>query len=492
MHRSIPQEKSPSAGKKGTPSFLDDDFLLPNETARRLYHEYAADMPIIDYHCHLPPAEIEGNRQFENLTAIWLHGDHYKWRAMRTLGVEEKFITGDASDEEKFKQWAAIVPYTLRNPLYHWTHMELKNPFGITELLHEGNAAAIYAEAGRQLSEPGFSTRGLLQHFRVETVCTTDDPCDDLRHHRALHQRPFGTQVLPAFRPDKVFQLGGGEAYRQYISRLADAAGTPIKDLDSLLEALGRRVDYFHAQGGRLADHGLTHIPLFDADIRPGLDAAFRAVLQGQDGVDPATQDSFTGYLLWELCRLYHDRDWVQQFHLGALRNTNSGKLKAYGPDTGFDSIGDYRQAEGLAALFDKLDREGRLAKTILYNLNPADNELFATMTGNFNEGPARGKMQYGSAWWFLDQLDGMEKQLNALSNMGILSCFVGMLTDSRSFLSYSRHEYFRRLLCRIFGQDVQAGLLPADLPWLGKIVQDICYNNAKQYFGWQHTAAAS
>lgn len=422
--------------------FLNDDFLLQNETARRLYHGYAKQMPIIDYHCHLPPAQIAENRNFENMTAIWLYGDHYKWRAMRTLGVDEKFITGNGSDEEKFRHWAAIAPYTLRNPLYHWTHLELKNPFGVAELLNEDNASRIYAHCNELLQKPAFTPRGLLTHFNVKTVCTTDDPCDDLHHHDSIRESGFSVKVFPAFRPDKALQLAGGDAFRTYIARLGQASGIQITDLDQLLDALQQRVNYFHEKGGRLSDHGLSYIPAFQENDRASIGNAFKNVLQGDDRQAVEWQDNFAGYVLHALCKMYHQKGWVQQFHLGALRNTNSGKLRSFGPDTGFDSIGDFPQAATMAAFFDKLEQTGELTKTILYNLNPADNEVFATMTGNFNEGPGKGKMQYGSSWWFLDQLDGMEKQINTLSNMGILSCFVGMLTDSRSFLSYSRHAH--------------------------------------------------
>jgi glucuronate isomerase len=468
--------------KKNT--FIGENFLLQNDTARRLYHDYAREMPVIDYHCHLPVNQIDENRNFNNLTDIWLRGDHYKWRAMRTLGVAEKYITGDAPDEEKFRRWAAISPYTVRSPLFHWTQMELKDPFGIEDLLCAENASAVYGHCNALLQQPEYSARGLLSHFRVTTVCTTDDPCDDLRHHEHLAASDFTTRVLPAFRPDKVLRLDGGPAFRTYLDRLGDAAGVRIHGLDTLLEALAKRVDYFHDRGGRLSDHGLNYIPRFDPHDAGRVEKDLAGVLQGRS-VSPEAQDNYAGYVLFQLCRMYHRKGWVQQFHLGALRNTNTRKLGIYGPDTGFDSIGDYPQAAGMAALFDQLEQSEELAKTILYNLNPADNEVFASMVGNFNEGPSRGKMQYGAAWWFLDQLDGMEKQINALSQIGILSCFVGMLTDSRSFLSYSRHEYFRRLLCNIFGKDIEAGYLPNDEKWIGSIIQDICYHNARQYFDW-------
>lgn len=467
--------------------FIGEDFLLQNETARRLYHEYAEQMPIIDYHCHLPVRQIRDNNPFENLTDIWLRGDHYKWRAMRALGVEEAYITGSASDRDKFRKWAEVVPLTLRNPLFHWTQMELKNPFGITELLNGSNADKVYDHCNALLEKPEYTARGLLKHFQVRTVCTTDDPCDDLKDHDLVKASNFEIKVLPAFRPDKALNITGGNTFRQYIEKLGGAAGLQITDLDSLVEALDKRVGYFHEKGGGLADHGLNYIPLFDPNDNEGVNKVFKQVLGGDDAAvkDPRVADAYMGYVLFRLCGMYHARGWVQQFHLGALRNVNTEKLKVFGPDTGFDSIGDFPQAEGLAGLLNNLEKTGRLTKTILYNLNPADNEVFATMTGNFMEGPTKGKMQYGASWWFLDQLDGMEKQINVLSNMGILGCFVGMLTDSRSFLSYSRHDYFRRLLCNIFGKDVQSGLLPNDEKWLGSMIRDICYNNAREYFGW-------
>lgn len=460
---------------------------MHSEPARRLYHDYAESMPIIDYHCHLPVSQIRADSHFENLTDIWLRGDHYKWRAMRTLGIDEKYITGDGSDRDKFHRWAAVVPQTLRNPLFHWTHMELKNPFGITELLNEGNADKVYDHCNELLKTDEFSTRGLLRHFNVKTVCTTDDPIDDLGDHEQIKDSGFEIKILPAFRPDKVLNVTGGDTFRKYVSALGEAAGVAISDLASLLDALGKRVDYFHARGGGLADHGLNYIPVFDSRGDKAVDETLKKVLAGDDSAvqDRGVADSYAGYVLFRLCGMYHEKGWVQQFHLGALRNVNTEKLKVFGPDTGFDSIGDFPQAVGMGGLFDALERSGQLAKTILYNLNPADNEVFATMIGNFMEGPTRGKMQYGASWWFLDQLDGMEKQIDVLSNMGILGCFVGMLTDSRSFLSYSRHDYFRRLLCDIFGRDIEAGLLPNDEKWLGGMIKDICYNNAHNYFNW-------
>lgn len=465
------------------PTFLDADFLLETDAARALYHDYAAAMPIIDYHCHLPQAEIASNLQFENLTQIWLKGDHYKWRAMRANGVSEAFITGAASDREKFKHWAATVPYTLRNPLYHWSHLELQRYFGIDDLLSEKTATAVYDNCNEQLATADFRVQSLLQRMRVEVVCTTDDPIDDLADHRRLATIQFGTQVLPTFRPDKslfINQLG----FVDYIEKLGATADIHINSYAKLLEALSKRVDYFHQHGARLSDHGLAQLYYAEA-TETQLAAIFQKGLNGQ----PLTKQEEAQYqsaLLIELGKMYHAKGWVQQFHLGALRNTNSRLLGKLGPDTGFDSIGDFSQAVAMAQYFDTLDRNDQLAKTIIYNLNPADNELFASMIGNYNDGSVAGKMQYGSAWWFLDQLDGMERQINALSNMGLLSRFVGMLTDSRSFLSYPRHEYFRRLLCNIFGKDVARGHLPNDIDWIGQVVQAICYHNAKNYFDFK------
>ncbi|KAA3437694.1 glucuronate isomerase [Rufibacter hautae] len=463
-------------------AFLQEDFLLQTRSAQELYHGYAKDLPIIDYHCHLSPEAIALNQNYPNLTSIWLAGDHYKWRALRTLGVEEKYITGDAPDEEKFQKWAAAVPYTLRNPLFHWTHMELKNPFGVNQLLSERNAGEVYRHCNALLQKPEFTPQGLLTHFNVEMVGTTDDPTDDLSFHRQLAENGFKTKVLPSFRPDKVFHLSGGDSFREYLMLLAGVSGLEIFNLDSLLEVLENRLNYFHAHGCRLSDHGLTSLPIGQVPAHE-LNKVFTDVLQGNDQEAAQYQDAFARFLLVELGRMYYQKGWVQQFHVGAIRNNNSRMLQVNGPDTGYDSIGDYGQILSMAAFFNQLEQENCLTKTILYNLNPADNAAFATMIGNFQGGGIKGKMQFGSAWWFLDNLDGMKEQMNALSNMGLISCFVGMLTDSRSFLSYSRHEYFRRLLCNLLGEEMERGLLPNDLPWIGKIVQDICYYNAKDYF---------
>lgn len=460
--------------------FLDDDFLLENETARILYHDYARQQPIIDYHCHLPPDEIAGDRRFENLTRIWLNGDHYKWRAMRTLGVAERYVTGDASDEEKFAKWAYTVPFTARNPLFHWTHLELQRYFDIREILNPDTAAAIYAEASARLNTPEYGVRGLLQRMNVAVVCTTDDPCDTLEFHQAIQADPFATKILPAFRPDKAILIAQ-EGFPAYIARLGAVADREIVSLESLLEALYVRADFFESLGCRLSDHGLEQV--YAADFTDTqADAILKKRLSGQD-IEASEAQVFMSAMLYYLGRLYHRKGWTQQFHLGALRNNSSRMMRQLGADTGFDSIGDFPQAAALARFLNRLDTENALAKTILYNLNPADNEIMATMIGNFNDGSIRGKMQFGSAWWFLDQKDGMEKQLHALSNMGLLSCFVGMLTDSRSFMSFPRHEYFRRILCNLLGQDVHKGELPQDLPWLGGLVSDICYHNARRYF---------
>jgi glucuronate isomerase len=461
------------------PSFLTDNFLLHSKTARTLYHEFAKQMPIIDYHCHLPPDEIAQNKQYKNMTEIWLKGDHYKWRAMRTLGVNEEFITGKADDREKFRRWAECVPYTMRNPLYHWSHLELKNPFEINTLLSGNNADAIYDECNEKLKY--FTSQELLRHNNVKVVCTTDDPCDSLEHHITISKNPFGVKILPAFRPDVSMFIENDEAWRAYVQRLEGVVNQTISSYDDYLAALKSRHDYFHSMGCKLSDHGLE--TMYAADYTEGgIRAIFAKVLNGQKATEQEILQ-FKSAMSYEFAIWDWEKGWTQQFHLGALRNNNSRLLKNLGKDIGVDSIGDFTMAVAMSRFFDRLDSEDKLAKTIIYNLNPADNEVFASMIGNFQDGTIRGKMQWGSGWWFLDQKDGMEKQINALSNMGVLSCFLGMLTDSRSFLSYPRHEYFRRLLCNLFGQDVQNGELPDDVEWLGKLVQDICYNNAQNYF---------
>lgn len=465
-------------------TFISEDFLLRSETARILYHDYAKEMPIIDYHCHLPPDQIAEDKQFGNLTQAWLYGDHYKWRAMRANGINERYCTGDASDWEKFEQWAATVPYTMRNPLYHWTHLELLRYFDIDILLNKHTAREIYDECSAKLRQPEYSVKSLLTRMNVKVICTTDDPTDSLNFHSAISDSGFDIRVLPTFRPDKAMLLiDSPEDFKQYLSKLAYAAGTDeITSYDALLAALQNRHDFFASMGGRLSDHGLEHIyaEFDEAAARE----AFATALKGEK---PSASQAlaFKSVLLYEMAKMDHAKGWTQQFHLGALRNNNERMLRELGPDTGWDSIGDYSQAQALSKFLNKLDSTDQLAKTILYNLNPADNEVLATMTGNYNDGTVAGKMQFGSGWWFLDQKDGMERQMNALSNMGLLSRFVGMLTDSRSFLSYPRHEYFRRILCNLIGQDVENGELPNDIQWLGKMVEGISYNNANKYFGF-------
>jgi len=463
--------------------FLKDNFILGSSIAEQLYFGFAKNQPIIDYHSHLSPQAIVVNQKFENITDIWLKGDHYKWRAMRALGVSEYYITGAATDREKFQKWSETVPYTLRNPLFHWTHMELKNPFGIEELLNANSAEKIYYTTQQQLQQDAFSTQGLLKHFNVEMVGTTDDPTDSLEHHISLKNSGLKTKVLPSFRPDKIFNIHLDDDFRKYIQKLGDVSGVAIIDLESLIAACKIRVDYFDNAGCVASDHGLNYIPHKGKLSKNELDTVFKAVLQGNDAGASEAQEAYAFYVLAELCAMYHDKGWVQQFHLGALRNSNAHKVAVIGADTGYDSIGDYRQAETLSVLLNHLEQQDKLAKTVLYNLNPADNTLFATMAGNFQGEGIRSKIQFGSGWWFLDQLDGMTKQINALSNQGLISTFIGMLTDSRSFLSYSRHEYFRRLLCNLFAEDMQKGYLPNDIQWIGGIIADICYHNAKNYF---------
>ena len=460
--------------------FIDDNFLLENRTAELLYHEYAKVQPIIDYHCHLPPDEIAADKRFSNLTAIWLYGDHYKWRAMRTLGVPERFITGDASDEEKFAKWAETVPYTMRNPLFHWTHLELKRYFDVGGVLNPASATAVYEQCSAMLNTEAYSTRNILRKMNVAVVCTTDDPTDSLEHHRKIGADGFDVKILPAFRPDKAILIEK-DNFNSYIGKLGEVAGVEIRGFADLLDALRKRADFFDENGCKLSDHGLEQV-YADNFTDKEVDDILRKRLSGSP-VSAAEARKFMSAVLFFLGSLYSDKDWTQQFHLGALRNNSSRMLRVLGPDTGFDSIGDFDQATALARFLDRLDTENKLAKTVLYNLNPRDNEIMATMIGNFNDGSVRGKMQFGSAWWFLDQKDGMEKQMNALSNMGLLSCFIGMLTDSRSFMSFPRHEYFRRLLCNLIGKDVHNGELPNDTQWLGGIVADICYGNARRYF---------
>ncbi len=463
--------------------FMDKDFLLQTDVAKELYHNHAAKMPIFDYHCHINPKEIAEDKQFKNMTEIWLYGDHYKWRGMRTNGVEERYCTGEASDWEKFEKWAETVPNTLRNPLYHWTHLELKRFFGVEELLSPSTAKAIWDECNAKLQTPEYSCRGIIKMANVHTICTTDDPVDSLEYHRAIKADGFETEVLPAWRPDKAMAVENTTRFNQYIDKLEDVAKTNISSFSELMAALDSRHEFFHANGCRLSDHGVETVIAEDYSERD-IANIFEKVRGGSDlTIDEVKK--FQSAMLYEFGIMDHSRGWTQQFHIGALRNNNTRLFNALGPDTGFDSIGDFEIARPLSKLLNRLDIENKLSKTILYNLNPRDNELIATMIGNFQDGSVPGKMQFGSGWWFLDQKDGMERQMNALSNLGLLSRFVGMLTDSRSFLSYTRHEYFRRTLCNLLGKDVENGEVPYDMNLLGTMVENICFNNAKEYFNF-------
>ncbi|MGJ1286883.1 glucuronate isomerase [Sphingobacterium spiritivorum] len=462
-------------------SFLDQNFLLHSKTAQDLYHNFAKNQPIIDYHNHLIPEQIANNASFENISQVWLNGDHYKWRAMRTNGVNEKYITGNASDEEKFRKWAETVPSTMRNPLYHWTHLELQRYFGITDLLSAKTADKIYADTAARLQTPEYSVRGLLKKMNVEVVCTTDDPTDSLNYHQQFAAEKESFKMLPAFRPDKAMNSDDIEALNAYINKLESVSDRSISTLQEYLDALKKRHDFFADNGCSVSDHGLEQI--YAEDYTEQEIANIFAKIRARQTISYQENLKFKSAMLIYFAEWDHEKGWVQQYHLGALRNNNSRMLSILGPDTGWDSIGDFSQARALSKFLNKLDTQDKLAKTIIYNLNPADNELIATMIGNFNDGSVAGKIQFGSAWWFLDQKDGMTKQMNALSNMGLLSRLVGMLTDSRSFLSFPRHEYFRRLLCDLFGQDVENGELPNDIEEIGKIIADISYFNAKNYF---------
>jgi len=463
--------------------FLDENFLLSTETAQRLFHEYAKNMPIIDYHNHLPPNEMAEDKNFENVTRVWLNGDHYKWRAMRTNGVNEAYITGDKSDWEKFEKWAETVPFTLRNPLYHWTHLELQRYFNITDVLDGSNARKVYDASSALLQTKEYSVRGLLEKMNVRVVCTTDDPVDSLEYHKKIKAGDWKVKVLPAFRPDKAMNVDDVTNFNNYLTLLEGAANVSISTFNDYLAALKKRHDYFALNNCGVSDHGLEEI--YAEEYTQTEIAGIFAKIRSGGELTLTENRKFKSAMLVIFAEWDHERGWVQQYHLGAIRNNNSRMMRQLGPDTGWDSIGDFSQARTLAKFLDRLDKNDKLAKTIIYNLNPSDNELFATMIGNFNDGSVAGKVQWGSAWWFLDQKDGMIRQLNALSNMGLLSRFVGMLTDSRSFLSFPRHEYFRRLLCDLLGTEMENGELPNDMNWIGKMVQDICFNNAQQYFNW-------
>lgn len=463
--------------------FMGKNFLLETKTAKELYHNHAAKMPIFDYHCHIPPKDIAENKQFENITQVWLYGDHYKWRAMRTNGIDERYCTGDATDWEKFEKWAETVPFTLRNPLYHWTHLELKKFFGVNKILNPKTAKEIWDECNRLLQTPEYSCRGIIRMANVHTICTTDDPIDSLEYHRQIKTDGFEVNVLPAWRPDKAMMVADAAVFNSYANKLGDAADVDIKSFTDFMDALDNRHQFFHNNGCRLSDHGLETIIAADYTEKE-ISGIFNKIRKGLNP-DPAEVSKFQSCMLYEFGIMDHSRGWVQQFHIGALRNNNTRLFRQLGPDTGFDSIGDFEIGKPLSKLLNRLDMENQLAKTILYNLNPRDNELIATMLGNFQDGSVPGKIQFGSGWWFLDQKDGMEKQINTLSNLGLLSRFIGMLTDSRSFLSYTRHEYFRRTLCNLIGKDVEKGELPHDMKLLGKMVEDISFNNAKSYFNF-------
>lgn len=471
-------------------TFITDNFLLENKYAQILYHDYGKLLPIIDYHNHLIPKVLDENRNFENITQPWLYGDHYKWRAMRTLGIDEKFITGPSDDKEKFTAWADCVPYTMRNPIYHWTHLELLRYFHVDELLNAKSADYIYNTTKELLGQDSYSPMGLLKQMNVDSICTTDDPVDDLEHHKNISNRNESIKVYPTFRPDKAYAVEDSLAFNAYLKKMEQQTGNSINSFENLLEALSDRIHFFNENGCRLADHGLEALVFFE-DNAYNEEQLFRK-LKNNERLLKAEQDFFKYKVLLHLCKSYSRLGWVQQFHLGALRNTNHRMLDELGPDTGFDSIGDFSQAKQMAQFFNILESTDELAKSVIYNLNPSYNEVFATMVGNFNDGSVKGKIQFGSAWWFLDQKDGMEKQINSLSNLGLLSCFIGMLTDSRSLLSFPRHEYFRRILCNLIGKDVANGELPWDEKWLGKLVADIGYNNARDYLKLAHHESTS
>jgi glucuronate isomerase len=463
-------------------SFIHDDFLLSNKTARRLFHEYAQSEPILDYHCHLPPQDVAANRQFQNLFEIWLEGDHYKWRAMRANGVDERYCTGDASPKEKFLAWARTVPHTVRNPLYHWTHLELKRYFEIDELLDESSAERVWEHANTALASNELRAHGILGKFRVKAVCTTDDPTDDLSCHKAIAASSLATKVFPTYRPDKALNVHLPEMFNSWVERLEAAGNTSVGSLADFVSALKKRHDFFHQMGGRLSDHGVNHA-FSDFCSEREASAIFDRARAGH-AASPDEYRRFASNMMLEFGRWDAEKGWTKQMHLCARRNNNTRRFRELGPDTGFDSIGDWPQADALGGYLDRLDQENALPKMVLYNLNPADNYVVATMVGNFQDGKIAGKVQIGSGWWFLDQKEAMTWQMNALSNCGLISRFVGMLTDSRSFMSYPRHEYFRRVLCDLFGKDIEAGEIPADDGLVGPVIRDICYGNAQKFLG--------
>ena len=462
---------------------MSKDFLLQTETAQKLFHEHAAKMPIIDYHCHLIPKMVADDYKFSSITEIWLGGDHYKWRAMRTNGIDEKYCTGkDTTDWEKFEKWAETVPYTMRNPLYHWTHLELKTAFGIEKLLSPATAREIFDECNAKLATPAYTARNIMRRYKVEVVCTTDDPVDSLEYHQKVKDDGFEIKMLPAWRPDKAMAVENAANFRAYVEKLSDVSGVNISSFDDMILALRKRQDFFASMGCKLSDHGIEEFYAEDYT-----DAEIKAIFNKVYGGTTLSREEvlkFKSAMMVIFGEMDHAKGWTQQFHYGAIRDNNSRMFKLLGPDTGFDSIGSFNTAKAMSKFLNRLASQDKLTKTIIYNLNPCDNEVVATMLGNFQDGTVAGKIQFGSGWWFLDQKDGMEKQMNALSLLGLLSRFVGMLTDSRSFLSYPRHEYFRRTLCNLLGNDVENGLLPAsELDFIGQMVENISYNNAKNFF---------
>jgi glucuronate isomerase len=466
-------------------NFLDENFILQTETAQKLYHEHAAKQPIIDYHCHLVPSMVANDHQFKSITEAWLGGDHYKWRAMRTNGVDERFCTGkDTSDWEKFEKWAETVPYTMRNPLYHWTHLELKTAFGVEKLLSPKTAREIYEECTSKLQTPEYSARNLMRKYKVEAVCTTDDPVDSLEHHIKTRQDGFEIKMLPTWRPDIAMAVESSENFRAYVEQLSKVSEIKISSFDDMIQALRKRQDFFAEQGCKLSDHGIEEFYAEDY-TESEIKSIFNKVYGGQE-LTHAEVLKFKSAMMVIFAEMDWEKGWTQQFHYGAIRNNSTRLFHQLGADTGFDSIGTFNTAKALSKFLNRLDSQNKLTKTILYNLNPADNEMIATMIGNFQDGTVAGKIQFGSGWWFLDQKDGMEKQMNSLSVLGLLSRFVGMLTDSRSFLSYPRHEYFRRTLCNLIGNDVENGLLPhQEMEYIGKMVENISYYNAKNFFNF-------
>ena len=480
-------------------TFIHDDWLLDTDASRELYHDHAAAMPILDYHCHLSPKEAAEDKRWDNLAQLWLGGDHYKWRALRSNGVDERFITGNASDWEKFEQFAESMPYFLRNPIYDWSHLELARYFGVTDLLTPQTAKKIWDTVNAQLAQPGFTARGFMRKSNVRLVCTTDDPADTLEHHAAIRASGFDIQVLPTWRPDKAWAIQRPAFWNAWQDRLAATTGMEIRTYDDLLNALKKRHDFFASLGCKLSDYGPETIgpeTATESELRAMYARARIPNMEGerprepQGAVDATEASQFRNAVMFESMRMDAASGWSMQIHYGAMRDNNTRMFESIGPDTGFDSMGDWPVAQGLSRLLDRLDREDALPRTILYTLNPRDNELLGSMLGNFQRGPAPGKMQLGSAWWFNDQYDGMTRQLEALSQLGLLSRFVGMLTDSRSFISYPRHEYFRRILCNLLGRDITSGRLPNDMAWIGEVVKDISYRNAARWFGFNVEAS--